>query len=405
MIYRSLLVIVSLALASLPLLAADVLPSARPVDFTRDIQPILTRSCLTCHDARKQRGGLRLDDPVAAGRGGDSGAVIKPGDAVHSRLILLVSGRAPQLKMPPSGKPALTAKEVVLLRTWIDQGAKWPATKSADVPRVNSRHWAFQPVRRPAPPIVKDRDWMRNPLDGFVLARLEKEGLAPAPEADRPTLLRRLSLDLLGLPPTREEIAAFERDRSPNAYEKVVDRLLASPHYGERWGRHWLDLARYADSDGYEKDTGRPWAWRYRHWVLDALNHDLPYDQFVIEQLAGDLLPRATTEQRVATGFHRNTLTNKEGGVDKEQFRVEAVIDRVNTTARALLGVTLGCAQCHDHKYDPFSQREYYRFFAFFNRDREVDIAAPLSGRGTMPTMAPTLALGSAATNTRSDSR
>src|SRR5262249_5689322 len=192
---------------------------------------------------------------------------------------------------------------------------------------------------RPARPSVKNRAWPRNDLDAFVLARLEKEGLAPAPEADRAMLLRRVSLDLLGLPPSPEEIAAFEDDSRPDAYERVVDRLLASPHYGERWGRHWLDLARYADSDGYEKDTGRPWAWRYRHWVLDALNRDLPYDQFVIEQLAGDLLSDATTEQKVATGFHRNTLTNKEGGVDQEQFRVEQVLDRVNTTTRAFLGV------------------------------------------------------------------
>ena len=222
MIYRSLLVIVTLALASLPLLAADVLPSARPVDFTRDIQPILTRSCLTCHDARKQRGGLRLDDPVAAGRGGDSGAVIKPGDAVHSRLILLVSGRDPQLKMPPSGKPALTAKEVALLRAWIDRGAKWPATKSADVPRGEiATIGHFSRSRRPALPIVKDRDWVRNPLDAFVMARLEKEGLAPAPEADRPTLMRRLSLDLLGLPPTPRRDRCLRARSEPNAYEKA----------------------------------------------------------------------------------------------------------------------------------------------------------------------------------------
>ncbi|HTU22702.1 MAG TPA: PSD1 and planctomycete cytochrome C domain-containing protein [Gemmataceae bacterium] len=394
MMYRSLLITAVLALGCMPLRAAETPAPARTVDFRRDIQPIFTRACLSCHDARKQRGGLRLDQAEAARRGGDSGAVIKPGDSAHSRLFLLISGRDPDLKMPPAGKPPLTAKEVALLRTWIDQGAKWPLTKSTEATRTESRHWAFQAVKRPALPMVKDRSWMRNALDAFVLARLEKEEVAPAPEADRPMLLRRLSLDLLGLPPSPEEIADFEDDRSSDAYEKVVDRLLASPHYGERWGRHWLDLARYADSDGYEKDTGRPGAWRYRHWVLDALNRNLPYDQFVIEQLAGDLLPGATTEQRVATGFHRNTLTNKEGGVDKEQFRVEAVIDRVNTTARALLGVTLGCAQCHDHKYDPFSQREYYRFFAFFNSDKEVDIPASLPGRGTTPTKAPVLALG-----------
>ncbi|MGH7174005.1 MAG: DUF1549 domain-containing protein, partial [Gemmataceae bacterium] len=274
MMYRSLLVTVALALGSMSLSAADVPAPLRPVDFARDIQPILRRSCLSCHDARKQRGGLRLDQAEAARHGGDSGAVIKPGDAAQSRLILLVSGRVPDLKMPPTGKRPLNAKEVALLRAWIDRGAKWPATTSTDAQRVQSRHWAFQPVKQPALPIVKDRAWMRNALDGFVLARLEKEGLAPAPEADRPTLLRRLSLDLLGLPPTLEEIADFERDRRPDAYEKVVDRLLASPHYGERWGRHWLDVARFSESQGFEYDRLRDNAWRYRDYVIQSLNAD-----------------------------------------------------------------------------------------------------------------------------------
>jgi hypothetical protein len=248
-----------------------------------------------------------------------------------------------------------------------------PAPKAAD-------HWAWQPIRRPVPPPVKNVAWLRSDLDRFVLARLEKEGIAPSPEADRVTLMRRLSFDLTGLSPTPEEVGAVLNDRSPDWYERLVDRLLASPHYGERWGRHWLDLARYADSDGYEKDTGRPFAWRWRNWVIEALNRDLPFDEFTIEQLAGDLLPGATVEQKIATGFHRNTLTNKEGGVDQEQYRVEAVVDRVNTTAKVWLGVTLGCAQCHDHKYDPFTQKDYYRFFAFFNSDVEVNLAAPLPG-------------------------
>jgi hypothetical protein len=402
MMYRSLLAILGILFCAAAPRAADG-PATNPVDFTRDIHPILARSCLSCHDARKQRGGLRLDRADAARRGGDSGPVIKPGDAARSRLMLLVSGLDPDLKMPPAGKPSLTTKEIGLLRIWIDRGANWPATDATVTVAAKSDHWAFQPVKRPPLPAVKNRAWLRNDLDAFVLARLEKERLAPAPEADRATLLRRLSLDLLGLPPSPQEIEAFERDRGPDAYEKLVERLLSSPHYGERWGRHWLDLARYADSDGYEKDTGRPWAWRYRHWVLDALNLDLPYDQFLIEQLAGDLLPGASAEQKVATGFHRNTLTNKEGGVDQEQFRVEQVVDRVNTTARAFLGVTLGCAQCHDHKYDPFSQREYYRFFAFFNSDVEANIPAPLPGepppvvsaKTKTGTMAQTLALGS----------
>jgi hypothetical protein len=353
---------------------------AAQVDFARDVRPILTRSCVGCHNAEKQRGGLRLDDGAAALRGGNGGPVIRPGDATHSRLVAVVAGSDPELRMPPGKRPPLAPEEVARLRAWIDQGAKWsPSAPGASPPR-RSAHWAFQPVRAPAVPAVADRAWVRNAIDAFVLARLEKEGIAPAPEADRVTLLRRLSFDLLGLPPSPEEVDRFLRDTSPQAYERLVERLLASPHYGERWGRHWLDAARYADSDGYEKDGGRPFAWRYRHWVIDALNRDLPFDRFTVEQLAGDLLPGATAGQRAATGFHRNTLTNREGGVDAEQFRVEQVVDRVNTTAKVFLGVTLACAQCHDHKYDPFSQRDYYQFFAFFNSDVEVNVPAPLPG-------------------------
>ena len=214
----------------------------------------------------------------------------------------------------------------------------------------------------------------------FILARLDADKIAPSPEVDRMTLIRRLSLDLRGLPPTLEEMDTFIKDAKPGAYERLVDRMLDSPHYGERWGRHWLDMARYADSDGYEKDSGRPYAWRWRDWVINALNNDMPFDQFTIEQLAGDLVPNATIEQKVATGFHRNTLTNREGGVDQEQFRVEAVVDRVSTTATVWLGLTMGCARCHDHKYDPFSQREFYQLFAFFDSDAETDIPAPLPG-------------------------
>jgi hypothetical protein len=235
-------------------------------------------------------------------------------------------------------------------------------------------------MARPAPPPVQDRPWVRNDIDRFVLARLEAEDITPSPEADRPALIRRARLDLTGLPPTPAEVDAFVSDPRPDAYERLVDRLLASPAYGERWGRHWLDAARYADSDGYEKDTGRPHAWRWRNWVIDALNRDLPFDQFAVEQLAGDLLPNATTGQKVATGFHRNTLTNREGGVDAEQFRVEQVVDRVTTTGTVFLGLTIGCARCHDHKYDPISQREFYQLFAFFNSDVEADIPAPLPG-------------------------
>jgi hypothetical protein len=348
------------------------------MEFKRDIQPIFQARCLRCHGPAKQKGGLRLDSRATALEGSDSGEVLLPGKSGASRLIHVVGGLDPDTRMPPTGAP-LTTAEIGRLRAWIDQGVKWPEEKTGGktVP-VRSKHWAFQQPKRPALPRVARPGWCRNEIDAFILARLEAEKVLPSPEADRVTLIRRLSLDLLGLPPAPEQVDAFLRDGRPDAYERLVDRLLASPHYGERWGRHWLDAARYADSDGFEKDTGRPFAWRYRHWVIAAFNRALPFDEFAIEQLAGDLLPKVTVEQKVATGFHRNTLTNKEGGVDQEQYRVEQVVDRVNTTAKAFLGITLGCAQCHDHKYDPFSQREYYQMFAFFNCDREVDIPAPL---------------------------
>ncbi len=361
----------------------DRLPSAvrGAVDFDRDIHPILARSCLSCHGALRQKGGLRLDAGPAALKGGNSGPVLTPGSAARSRLLFIVAGLDPDLKMPPAGKKPLTAEEVGRLRAWVEQGAKWGKSDAgAAALAARSAHWAFQPVRRPALPSVRNGRWVHNEIDRFILARLEAEGIAPSPEADRPTLIRRVSLDLTGLPPTPAEVDAFARDPRSDAYERLVDRLLASPAYGERWGRHWLDAARYADSDGYEKDTGRPHAWRWRDWVIDALNGDMPYDEFAVEQLAGDLLPNATTEQKVATGFHRNTLTNREGGVDAEQFRVEQVVDRVMTTGTVFLGLTIGCARCHDHKYDPISQREFYQFFAFFNSDVETDIAAPLPG-------------------------
>src|SRR6266576_5529005 len=245
------------------------------------------------------------------------------------------------------------------------------------LPEAN-KHWAFvSPMRAPLPE-VKQKDWPRNAIDRFVLARLEQEKIKPSPKADRVTLIRRLSLDLTGLPPTPAEVDAFLGDPRPDAYERLVDGLLASPHYGERWGRHWLDVARYADSNGYSIDAPRN-IWKYRDWVIDVLNRDLPYDQFVIEQLAGDLLPNATQEQKIATGFHRNTQINQEGGIDPEQFRIESVLDRVNTTATAFLGLTVGCAQCHDHKFDPISQREYYQLFAFLNNQDEpnLDVGTP----------------------------
>ncbi len=236
--------------------------------------------------------------------------------------------------------------------------------------------WSLRPIRRPELPPVRNQAWVCNPIDRFILSRLEREGLSPSPEAAANTLLRRLSLDLNGLPPTLEEQNGFVRENYSGAFE----RLLRSPHYGEKWGRHWLDQARYADSDGYRSDRFRPHAWRYRQWVIEALNRNLPFDEFTIEQLAGDMLPNATVDQKVATGFNRNTLTNREGGIDPEQFRVEQVIDRANTLGTVWLGLTVGCAQCHDHKFDPITQRDFYDLFAFFNSSDECYLDAPLPG-------------------------
>ena len=297
-------------------------PASRQVEFARDVEPLLRERCQGCHGAQQQMSGLRLDSREAALRGGNAGPAIKPGDSASSPLILRVSGVKGVMQMPPAGKK-LTAEEVGVLRAWIDQGAQW----AAEGPPARQAHWSFRPLKKPATPMVQNRAWVRNPVDGFLLARLEREQIQPSPEADKATLLRRLSLDLIGLPPAPAEIAEFLSDNRPDAYERQVDRLLASPHYGEKWARHWLDLARYADSDGYEKDWVRPHAWRYRQWVIEALNRDMPFDQFTIEQIAGDLLPNATDGQKVATGFHRNTLTNREGGVDNEQFRFENVAD------------------------------------------------------------------------------
>jgi hypothetical protein len=359
--------------------AADKLPppASGDVDFDTDIRPIFEKFCLKCHGAEKQLSGFRLDREGEALRGGDAGAAWEVGKSAESLLIKYVAGLDPDVVMPPEGEK-LSSDQIGLLRGWIDQGANWGEEKDTAKRSARNDHWSFQPVRRPVEPAVRREEWARTPVDRFVLARLEAEKIPPAPEADRRTLIRRLSLDLLGLPPAPAEVEAFVADPRSDAWEQLVDRLLASPHFGERWGRHWLDLARYADSDGYEKDRPRPHAWRYRQWVIDAINADLPFDQFTIEQIAGDLLPGATLDQKIATGFHRNTLTNTEGGVDQEEFRVAAVVDRVNTTAGVWLGLTLGCAQCHTHKYDPLTLREYYGIFAFFNQGQEVDIPAPL---------------------------
>ncbi|MCG3196252.1 MAG: hypothetical protein GHCLOJNM_00724 [bacterium] len=353
-------------------------PAARKVEFTADIRPILESKCFSCHGAAKQRAGFRLDTRAGLLAGGNTGPAVAPGDSTRSLLVRYVAGVDPDVIMPPEGDP-LTPEQVGLLRAWIDQGVEWPddggaPAKSALTSKTD--HWSFHPPVRPDLPSVRNSAWPRSPIDYFVLARLEQEGLSPSPEADRHTLARRLSLDLIGLPPTPEEADAFALDSSAGAYERYVERLLASPHYGERWARHWLDLARYADTNGFEKDRVRS-IWPYRDWVIRAFNEDMPFDRFTIEQIAGDMLPNAGLSQKVATGFHRNTMINEEGGIDVEEFRYEAVVDRVKTTGAVWLGLTLNCAQCHDHKFDPITQREYWEVFAFLNNADEPDLDVP----------------------------
>jgi len=358
------------------LLAAEPVgdPSAS-VDFVREVQPILQVHCWSCHGDEQQEGGLRLDVRGDALAGGDSGRVIVANDSASSRLWNYVAGNEPDHQMPPDDQP-LSAEQTELLRRWIDAGADWPDSATRE---KQNEHWAYQPLSQNQPPVAIEDDWSINGIDRFVWKKLQDEGLSPSPSADRTTLIRRLSLDLLGLLPTIEEVDQFVCDERPNAYELLVDRYLSSPHFGERWGRHWLDMARYADSDGYEKDNARPDAYRWRDWVIEALNDDMPFDQFTVEQLAGDLLPDPSSMQRLATAFHRQTLTNTEGGADQEQFRVEACFDRTETTGTVWLGLTLGCARCHSHKYDTISQREYYQLFAFFNNGDEQTYPIPKS--------------------------
>ena len=347
--------------------------SIRPVDgpiFEQQILPILKEHCFLCHADKKQKSGLRLDIRSKARTGGESGKLgIVPGKPSESELYQRLITDDAEKRMPPT-KEKLTAQQTELIRRWIESGAEWPEALAGEkvAPR---KHWAFVAPVRPPLPVVKNAAWVRNAVDRFVLTRLEKESFAPSPEAGKITLLRRLHLDLIGLPPTIAEINAFLADNSPNAYEKVVEKLLASPHYGERWGRHWLDAARYADSDGYEKDKSRQ-VWFYRDWVVNAFNRDLPYDQFLREQLAGDLMPHATQDQIVATGYLRNSMLNEEGGADPEQFRMDAMFDRMDAIGKGMLGITIQCAQCHTHKFDPITHEEYYRLFAYLNNDYEA---------------------------------
>ena len=337
----------------------------KAVDFNRDIRPILSDNCFACHgpDEANRKGGLRLDRPEQAIVPAESGEVaIVPGQPSASNLINRVTSTNPDFVMPPpsSKKGSLSIDQIKLLDRWITQGAEYTS------------HWAFKaPVRPQVPDFsANESNWVRNPIDAFILTKLKSEGLTPSSPADRITWLRRLSLDVVGLPPSISDVDGYLADNSSDADTKQIERLLKSPHYGERWGRHWLDAARYADSDGFEKDKSRQ-VWFYRDWVVNALNRDLPYDQFIIEQIAGDLLPDPTQDQIVATGFLRNSMLNEEGGVDPEQFRMDAMFDRMDAIGKSILGLTIQCTQCHSHKYDPMTHEEYYRLFAFLNNDHE----------------------------------
>lgn len=332
--------------------------SSGHIDFSRDIRPILSDKCFVCHgpDAANNKSKLRFDTEAhaLADLGKGRSAIVR-GDPQRSDLVRRITAENESIRMPPvySGRK-LTKEEIEKLTEWIRQGARW------------QQHWAFIAPARPLVPKANASTWPRNAIDSFVLARLEKEGLRPSAEADRPALIRRVSFDLTGLPPTPQEIDDFLSDQSPKAYEKVVDRLLASPRYGERIGFRWLDAARYADTNGYQLDGERE-MWRWRDWVIEAFNRNLPFDRFVVEQLAGDLLPNPTLEQRLATGFNRNHRGNSEDGLVPEEYGVEYVVDRIDTVSTVFLGLTMGCARCHNHKYDPFTQKEYYQLYAYFN--------------------------------------
>ncbi|QDU38923.1 Planctomycete cytochrome C [Maioricimonas rarisocia] len=357
----------------------------RTIDYVRDVKPILRAHCYECHGGSRVQAGLRLDTAEFAIDGGDTGAGLVVGDSAASRIVQAIEGASDEISQMPLEKPPLSPEQIATIRLWIDQGARHPEDEEPlGEGEIVSDHWSFQPLTHPAVPVDETSTWGQNAIDAFILRKLKQAGLQPSPEADRRTLIRRLSLDLTGLLPSPDEIDAFLADTGPGAYERLVDRLLASPHYGERWGRHWLDLARYADSNGFTIDGPRE-IWPYRDWVIHALNDDMPFDQFTIEQLAGDLLPEATLQQIVATGFHRNTLANQEGGTDDEQFRVESVVDRVSTTGSVWMGLTIGCAQCHDHKFDPITMRDFYRMYGVFNSTADNNDAAGLAPKVSLP--------------------
>ena len=363
----------AIAVASLmPLPARSATDAPFPAEairfFESEVRPTLHTRCAQCHNDKLRTSGLSVSSRQSLLEGGSRGPALSI-DKPSESLILSALRHASDLKMPADGR--LEGEKIAAIERWIELGAPWPDSKPLQKPDPDAGHWSFRPVIRPASPPLANKEWENNLIDRFVLARLEEEGLRPSPEAPRATLARRVHLDLTGLPPLPSDVRDFVEDTDPAAYERMVDRLLDSPAYGERWARHWLDVARYADSNGYNNDAPRQ-IWMYRDWVIEALNRDLPFDQFVIEQLAGDLISDASRQQIVATGFHRNTQLNLEGGVDFEQYRVEAVVDRVDVTGIAFLGLTLRCARCHDHKYDPISQHDFYRFFAFFNSIDEL---------------------------------
>jgi hypothetical protein len=362
---------------TLPLLATLALPlaapaSAAPVSFTTHVAPLLQKRCLSCHNPDKPRGGLDLSTRAAALKGGESGPALVPRSAARSLLVRMVS--PPKARMPRSG-PKLAREEVAALRAWIDAGAPWPR---AVVLKPTGRAaeetwWSLRPLARPAIPAVKERSWVRTPLDAFLLAALEAKGLKPAPEADQRTLIRRLTFDLHGLPPTPAEVDAFLADRRPDAYERLLDRLLDSPRYGERWGRHWLDVAHYGDTHGYDKDKRRDFAWPYRDWVIAAFNADKPYPRFIKEQIAGDVLYPGSADALAATGFvvagpwdFVGHVELREGTLDKEKTRVLDRDDMVSSTLTTFNSLTVGCARCHNHKFDPIPQKDYYRLQAVF---------------------------------------
>jgi mono/diheme cytochrome c family protein len=337
--------------------AAPPETNSKPISFARDIRPILSDKCFKCHgpDSIARMANLRLDTEKGAFADLNGAHPFVPGDPAKSLAYERMTSKDPAKRMPPpNSNRTLTQAQIELIRRWIQQGAQW------------QKHWSFIPPVRPGLPEVKNKAWAKNAIDRFILARLQREGIKPSAAAPKEKLIRRVTLDLTGLPPTREELDAFLSDASPTAYETVVDRLLRSPRFGERWVWEWLDAARYSDTNGYQEDRARP-MWPWRDWAINALNSNMPFDQFTVEQIAGDMLPNATVSQKIATGFNRNHMLNGEGGRIPEESRVEYVMDRVDTTSTVWLGVTMGCARCHDHKYDPFTQKEYYQFYAYFN--------------------------------------